>query len=1362
MEKPKEPNHVGRHLREQVVPAGMSVTSAAELLGVGRPALSNLLNGRSALSTNMATRLERAFGVNAEELLELQARLNAAGAIEGDAASSARSYVPPFLEFRAKQIEDWADSGIAARYRLAVLLRTLVHSTGQRLLEVDFPANDDAERPGSDGIVRSDEATPWIPLGESRWEFGVNKRVSQKAQKDYAKSIDDSSIDHRNCTFVFVTPRSWPSKTKWRDARRGEQRWRDVRVYDSSDLEQWIEQSISTQVWLANELGDATTGAWSLDERWRMWSADCDPPLTPELFDEQVTATRSDLVTKLESGSKQPVLVSADSRDEALAFLSCVLTAENPQLARLRDRTVVFTDGGRRNQLALQHSSIIPVVANPNVEREFAGLFANRPSIVVCPSNARGLDIDVSLKPIGSAAFDRALTAMGCTYDYAAQLRRETGRSPTVLRRRLSSLPSIRTPDWAADPACSESLIPFALAGAWKGDCASDQVVLSLLAGEYDYQAIERTLRRLTELNDSPVWAIGSLRGVVSQLDALFAIHHLITERDLQNFFEVAHIVLSEDDPSLDLPEDERWYGPIAGKVREVSGAIRDGIRESLLLLSTYGDDIFRDRIGASCADRASELVVEILSPLTLRALEANHDNLPTYAEAAPEQFLRILEADLRSNEPQSLKLMRPVQHTFGRCPRTGILWALETLAWDPEYLGRTVEVLAQLAKPNIDDNWVHKPRETLRSIFRSWSPQTHASTKQRIAAFDHLVAQHPKVAWPICLEQFDNRARAGRTTRQPQGDSKSSSATRVDEDGDSIEFAIYAVDAALNWSFHDLDTLGDLVMRLEGMEKEQRDRVWSMIEGWAANVSNEDKSHMREKIRMSTFRWKRRGMRDDQHRVNEIAAEGVRVQDALQLDDLVWKHAWLFENRWVHESIDEFENSEITYIEREERVTQKRLIAIRSVYSEQGLTGAVALASLGDAADIVGSLLAEVLTEDLVRISTIQELLSDDDSETNRSTIEELLRGFLRASGTDAVHKLVMSLSSPDRPKDISRLLQLAPFEVSTWKLASQQGAAADRAYWSSVANTWIASDSTETWDHAIEKLLEVGRPKAAFRMVAMHLDRPNPIYLHRILKNIAEGVDVSEDPYSLDSYQVAEAIEILSNSGDIAPDEMAFIEYAYLEFLDDRGSNIPNLRREMWERPDMFVRMLVSTFRRSDDGQDPEEYRWPNTEIAEMHARKGSVFLDRVSIVPHEADHGAIDVDRLGAWLAEVRRRNRLLGREKTGDFVLGKILARAPLGSDGVWPHESVRHTVDEFATPDVIRGITNELFNSRGVYSAGDNGDGERKLAAKYAAWSGALEYKFPRLSAAMREMERTYVSHAAREDVEGAIRQRLVR
>ena len=67
------PSHPGQFIRMEVIePLGLSVTKAADALGVTRPALSALLNSRAALSPDMALRIEKAFGPKMDTLLRMQ------------------------------------------------------------------------------------------------------------------------------------------------------------------------------------------------------------------------------------------------------------------------------------------------------------------------------------------------------------------------------------------------------------------------------------------------------------------------------------------------------------------------------------------------------------------------------------------------------------------------------------------------------------------------------------------------------------------------------------------------------------------------------------------------------------------------------------------------------------------------------------------------------------------------------------------------------------------------------------------------------------------------------------------------------------------------------------------------------------------------------------------------------------------------------------------------------------------------------------------------------------------------------------------------------------------------------------------
>ena len=67
------PPHPGEIIREECLkPLGLTVTAAATGLGITRKALSELLNGHTGLSPEMAIRLAKAFGSSAETWLRLQ------------------------------------------------------------------------------------------------------------------------------------------------------------------------------------------------------------------------------------------------------------------------------------------------------------------------------------------------------------------------------------------------------------------------------------------------------------------------------------------------------------------------------------------------------------------------------------------------------------------------------------------------------------------------------------------------------------------------------------------------------------------------------------------------------------------------------------------------------------------------------------------------------------------------------------------------------------------------------------------------------------------------------------------------------------------------------------------------------------------------------------------------------------------------------------------------------------------------------------------------------------------------------------------------------------------------------------------
>jgi addiction module HigA family antidote len=1355
----------GQYVRRTVLnPKKISITDAAKLLGVGRPTLSNFLNGKAAVSKDMATRIERAFGVPAQRLLDLQAAQDAAHAESKGPPPETRTYVPPFLGIKAVEIEAWA-SNISARVRLSVLLRTLVHSTGIGLTRVDFPGNDDAERPGWDGFAVASQGTPWVPEGHSGWEFGTNKDPKAKADGDYTKRVKATSKAERaNTTFVFVTPRRWDAKQKWEDARRKEGRWKDVRAFDASDLEQWLEQSIAAQAWFADETQRPSNGVHSLDREWAEWANASNPSLSAGLFDTAVRAATRSIKERLSQSPDAPTIIAADSTGEAVAFLAQLFSESNTELAAYRDRVAVFHDPGVLPKLAEGESEFIAVAATRETEHEL-GPYVNRlHSIVIYPRNAVNVDPHIILEPLNYDAFRTGLEVMGKSRDDIDRLAHESGQSLTVLRRRLSTLPAVRNPEWAAQPQTAQRLVPFLLAGAWDSARASDQGILSLLASGTSNSALEKEFHGLAGLNDPPVWLAGTYRGVVSKIDLLFAIRNAVTPDDVKTYFEIAQRVLSEADPSLELPDEDRWKAGILGKTREISPALRQGISETLVLLAVYGNTLFQSTLGINVEARAANLIRSLLTPLTTQTLEAHDDDLPTYAEAAPDAFLRILEADLKTAEPASVGLMRPTDSgVFSKCARSGLLWALEGLAWAPSTFPRAVLILARLSEIKIDDNWGNKPIASLGSIFRAWMPQTAANLDQRLKVMQLIAERYPTIAWQICVEQFDGRHTVGHYNHKPRWRNDANGFGEPDVPAGHA-FYTKMIEMALAWKDHNKETLGDLVENIYNLNEEQQRTAWALISEWAASAgSDSDKAWVREKIRI-TVMSRRAAIRNGKYKAEALVAAAEAAFRALEPTDLFNKHEWLFRQDWVEESAEEIDNEEMDIHNREARIAPLRTVALRDILDKHGLAGILKLAEMGKTPGRIGFHIASILSTTEVAAFILTTLPEGIDSWTRKNLVYGALHAFNEQHETRL--EILGRVRSAISESEFARILQLAPFDGTTWKVVDNLEEPSKKGYWAGVSPTQLPPDSDEDLNSGVTRLLDAKRPRAAFSFVHFKLKKLTPRLLFRLLSEVAISHDEPLGQYQLDSYYITEAFNLLDASGEFSVDQLAGLEFPYIDVLSRQmGSQephgIPNLERYVEDHPSLFVDAIAWLYKRKDGGEDPKELKLDNLTMVSNRAQRGMALLDSIERIPGIAKPGQPDADKLRAWINTVRGSCAALGRAEAGDISIGKLLSNAPIGEDDVWPCEPVRQILEEVQSDRISRGIVTGVYNARGVHSRGEGGDAERGLAQKYRNWAQALEFSHPFVAATiLKPLTDTYEQEATGHDTESQIQRRL--
>ncbi len=90
----KNPPHPGLGLRDDIEALSLSVAEAADALGVTRQQLYNVINGKSAITPEMAIRLEKGIGSSAENWIRLQATYDLAQARLKASALKVKKLVP--------------------------------------------------------------------------------------------------------------------------------------------------------------------------------------------------------------------------------------------------------------------------------------------------------------------------------------------------------------------------------------------------------------------------------------------------------------------------------------------------------------------------------------------------------------------------------------------------------------------------------------------------------------------------------------------------------------------------------------------------------------------------------------------------------------------------------------------------------------------------------------------------------------------------------------------------------------------------------------------------------------------------------------------------------------------------------------------------------------------------------------------------------------------------------------------------------------------------------------------------------------------------------------------------------------------
>lgn len=1250
------------------------------------------------------------------------------------------------------ELEDFADRRDSEPV-IPELVALLVNLSVPDLTLCRIPYGDAIGLPGLDGMVQTEGGfRQFVPKQTSYWEISRGADAQGKATENYTKRTDKTPVAERaNVTFVFVTPRSrdWdqPSQAAWIQKRQGDG-WKEVKVIGGVQLCEWLREFPGVGKWLLQRIGlvKALTGFQTPAEHWshlaQMAGKD-DPPLPPKIF----LAGRENACQQLERlfrHEAQQLILAIESENDAEDFVAAFLESLDETTRRaFSSRCLFISDPDAWHTFSnLRFSHIL--VASPRLDladsNEQLHLAARTRGhgIIFSVSGAwsHGAEKLVLIMSPSRSLLETTLIESGFAQERAAELASAGAQSLAALKRFLRGLDEL--PPYATWEN-ARLLAQASMVGKWKGDSAADRGAMEILLGksygEWIEAASAETLRA-----DTPLIQRNEVWKVICRGEAWAALGPRITDDDLDRFQEMALQILGEKDPQFDLPKDERYAASIHGKVLAHSRSIREGVVESLALLGAKANALSSTSHGK--AEGTARLVVrKLLHEADWLTWASLNNEMPLLAEAAPDEFLNAVEAAVE--HPATSPFIDVFRQEGGGALGgwnyiTGTLWALETLAWHPDYLGRVTTLLGDLASIDPGGSWANRPRNSLVDIFLPWYAQTPADLPARKSALESLLREHPDVAWNVLVSLLPSFHGATSGTRKPiwrsfipPGWKETVTVTQY-----WAQVQLYA-EMCTQIAARQLDKLAQLVDRLADLPEPAHSQVLNhLLSPAVTSLPEADRVPLWEALK--DIALKHRKFADAQWAMPaERVAKIEKVASRLAPASFELANRRLFTER----DFDLYEEKGNCEQERQ-KLDHIRQDAIKAILSAEGVDGVVRFAQQVESPRKVGDALGAI--ED----SNIDAFLLPAFLDHGDRPINQFLGSFVwRRFWTQKWPWVNQQLSQPWRKDQLLAFLLLVPSEQQTWCRAERILGSEAHSYWKQVQiNPW--GMEPDDLLEAAEKLTSNGQPATAIDCLYLLAYRKAPIPMPLASAALLGALSAEEQQKQIEQHHIVEVIKWLQENAPTDSDDLFKIEWHYLPLLNRLYGGEPKvLEHKLASSPEFFCEVIAAVFR--SDREDKEE----KTEVSEVQkriAQNAYSLLHGWRILPGSVSDGGFDGDEFTEWLDEAKKRCKESGHFRIAMDQLGQALAHAPQDPGGLWIHKSIAAALDSRDVPEMRRAFTAGLFNKRGVHGF-SHGEQEKQIAASYRAKAKALsDSGFHRVADAVRSLAEGYERDAERE------------
>lgn len=889
-------------------------------------------------------------------------------------------------------------------------------------------------------------------------------------------------------------------------------------------------------------------------------------------------------------------------------------------------------------------------------------------------------------------------------------------------------------PDWTQYPDATYLALAV-LIGAWQDKIQCDENAITQLLG-ISYAEWLKKSRELLHEPDSPLSLKNGVWNVVNRAELWQLLGSRILDQNLDAFRSLAVSVLKESDPAFELPAEERYAASIHGKVLTCSHVLRKGIAEGLAILGGQPEvsrNCSQGKAEATCA-----LVIrELLGDADWMLWGSLNDLLPILAEAAPSEFLDSVEKGMRLKPCPFDELFSQEGDgiTSGNY-LTGLLWALEGLAWDEQYLVRVCVVLGELASHDPGGRWDNRPANSLTTILLPWLPQTLASVEKRKVAVRSMLNEWPDIAWNLIVQLLPGQHQTSSGSHKPRWrktipDDWKKGVTREEYWQQASFYAELAVTAA----GHDITRLSALIDHFDNLPE-------PAFEQLVQTLASRTISDLPEEQRLSI--WRHLTKFTNKHRRN-FDAKWVLPDEVLsRLEQVAEQLAPtnkfnLYQNLFTDRDSDLYEEKG-DWEKQRNKLDERREAAISGIFEENGVEGVIRFAGSVTSPRQVGNALGAI-PDSAIERTFLPHFLDSTDNK-HKALVSSFIwrRHHLKGwEWCDSIDKSDWS------KKQLGQFLAYLPFNKEAWYRASEWLQAHESEYW--VRTDANAYEARTDLDTAIEKLLENGRPHAAINCLDRMLHDRKPIDSNQCVRALLAAISSNELNYSTDGYHIVELIKFLQAEPSVNQDDLFRVEWAYVPLLDHHSGAYPQLlESRLANDPDFFCEVIRLIYRSKNEGQLSKEPSEESKAIATNAWR----MLYEWKTPPGTQKDGVFNGEIFAKWLENVKAICTESGHLEVALINVGEVLIHAPPDPDGLWIHRAVAAALNDREADEMRDGFRTGAYNSRGVHWVDPTGKPERELAEQFRRKAEEVEnVGFQRFAVTLKGLAEGYDREAKR-------------